>query len=90
MERPHTSASYLRNCVECFLEALAEAEALALCGDTGDRLTDTLHFASDLLDIISDDVNGRESDPAAHSALDDMRDQLNAVRDTQAPGPTLH
>ena len=86
MERPLTSASYLRNCVECFLEALAEAEALARDGDTGERLTDALHYANDLLNILSDDVVGLESE----MALDDMRDQLKAVHGLGAPSPTLH
>ena len=86
MHRTELSARFLSNCVQCFLEALAEAEALALDGDTGDRLTDALHYANDLLDIISDDIDGLESE----LALDDMRNQLNAVRRLRAPVPTLH
>ena len=86
MERTELSTRYLANCVQYFLEALAEAEALALDSDTGERLTNALYYANDLLDIISDDIEGLESE----LALDDMRDQLNAVRQLRARAPMLH
>jgi hypothetical protein len=80
MERPESCPAYLVGCAENFLEAISEARALALEGDVGDRLVETLHYASDLLDIIADGLAGPESDPAALDALNDMRDQVNALR----------
>ena len=80
MERPESSADYLTYCAELFLEAISEARVIALDGDVGDRLVDTLHYASDLLDIIADGLDGPNSDPGALDALNDMRDQVNALR----------
>jgi len=80
MERRESCPAYLVSYAESFLEAISEARALALEGDVGDRLVETLHYASDLLDIIADGLGGPESDPAALDALNDMRDQVNALR----------
>lgn len=90
IERPESCPANLVRCAERFVEAIEEARALALEGNLGERLLHALHYASDLLDIIADGLDGPDSDSAAHFALVDMRHQLNALRGLRAPAPTLH
>ena len=87
MIRPESRTAYLARCTECFLEAIAEARALALHGDVGDRLVQTLHYASDLLDIIADGVDGLRRDSAALDSR--LREQLRATSCHLAPPSTL-
>jgi hypothetical protein len=87
-DHPEVAPAYLERCSQVFLDAVAEARELALAGDA--RLADTLHFASDLLDIIADGLAGPQPDSAATDALELLRQLLSALRAELAPRGPLH
>lgn len=89
MDRHESSPAYLERCSQAFLDAVAEARALALAGDA--RLADTLHFARDLLDIIADGLDSPEkTNRAAADALGVLRGLLHALQSDLAPRGPLH
>jgi ABC-type transporter Mla subunit MlaD len=87
MARLESRPAFLARCTVSFLDAIAEARALALQGDVGDRLVQTLHYASDLLDIIAEGVDGLRHDSAALDSQ--LREQLRAASCHLAPSSTL-
>lgn len=78
--RPESSPEYVAHCTESFLGAMSEAQLLLLDRDADGRLAETLHFASDLLDIIENAVDGLTSDPHAADVMKSLRGELNALR----------
>ena len=83
-------STYLVRCTERFLEAIGEAQALALAGDVGGELVRKLHYANALLDIIEDGLDAPAGQPPALDPLARVRDLLRAVRGDPAAAPTLH
>jgi hypothetical protein len=81
--------AYIVRCAERFLEAIEEARTLAVAGDVGGRVADTLNFASDLLDIIEGALGRPEGVSAALDPISRVRDLLRAVSGDLAP-VTLH
>jgi hypothetical protein len=71
--------AYIVRCPESFLEAIEEARTLALAGDVGGRVADTLNFASALLDLIEGALGRPEGVPAAADPISRVRDLLRAV-----------
>ena len=56
MIRHESSAAHLAQCTETLLEALSEARGFVVHGELGTPLVETLRFANDLLDVISDRI----------------------------------
>ena len=82
-------AAYLEHCIREFLPAMQEAVDLLDAGDTGSKLSDVLHFASDLLDVITDELRGLDAEGVAVPDVALLRDKLNEAR-AMLGSATLH
>ena len=80
MVRSESSPEYLAHCLDKLVGALAEARLLGLDANGNAQLAETLHFASDLLDIIEYGVAGLTNDPHAVDNLKNLRAEINALR----------
>ena len=83
------NAAYLERCIREFLTAMQEADSLVDAGRTGTELSDVLHFASDLLDIITSELRGVGIQGVTGPDLTALRDKLDEARALLRPG-TLH
>jgi hypothetical protein len=79
MSRPESSPAYLTRCIEELLDALCEAHGLARAGQFDGRLAETLRFADDLLDIITESTEAIASDPQIADDLDAIRDWVKEI-----------
>jgi hypothetical protein len=80
MVRPESSPEYLAHCLDELVAVLAEARLLGLDASGNARIAESLHFASDLLDIIEYGVAGATNDPQAVGSLKNLRAEINALR----------
>ncbi len=87
MSRPESSPAYLTRCIEELLDALCEAHELARNGHLDGRLAETLRFANDLLDIVSEGV---AEVPQAAAALEELRGRVKVVSALFPSSQTVH
>ena len=78
MERPESSPAYIAHCVETFLEAIREAQVLAADGRM-DELAESLRFASHLLDVIAEGLDGQEGAAAPLADVKILRGMLQSA-----------
>ena len=83
------NAAYLERCIREFLTAMQEADDLLDAGETGTNLSDVLHFASDLLDVITEELRGLHRDGLPVPDVEPLRDKLHEARALLGP-ETLH
>jgi hypothetical protein len=81
--------SALSQCIRSFLDVMKEADDLVTADSTGAKLADVLHFASDLLDIIAEELRGLHAEGVAVPDVALLRDKLNEARAMLGPA-TLH
>ena len=82
-------AAYVEHCIATFLDVMEETHGLVGAGETGAKLADVLHHASDLLDIISDELRKLDAANVTLPDLSPLRAKLDAARALLPPG-TLH
>jgi hypothetical protein len=80
MIRPESSPEYLAHCLDTLVGALAEARLLALDANGNARLAETLHFVSDLLDIIECGITALTNNPHGVDKLRSVRAEVNTLR----------
>jgi hypothetical protein len=90
MNPPEASPAYLTRCIEALLDALCEAHALGRQGQINGQFVETLRFANDLLDIISDGARALASDPQTGDAMENVRDKVRKVSALFPSSHTVH
>ena len=75
MRSAEASTAYLEHCLAAFMNALRESAMLSKVNDAFE-LAETLHFAADLLDIITDELEPRQ----AHAAGADVTSRYSGSR----------
>ena len=90
MFRPESSPDYLAHYVASFLEAMREAEALSRVGKVGAELSEVLHFAADLVDIIAEGLDGLPGAAGPLANIGSLRNMLRSARGLLGSPPTLH
>jgi hypothetical protein len=90
VDSPESSPAYLAHCVESFLKAMREAEALTNAGQVGRELSDVLHFAADLLEIIAEGLDGQHGASEPVADIEMLRAMLRSARGLLRGSATLH
>jgi len=58
VSRPESHPDYPAGCIDAFLGAMREADAMIANGTTGQELADLLRHASELLELIAEGLDG--------------------------------
>lgn len=80
MDRTESSPAYLERCLEAFLDALREADAMVHAGKVGPELADLLRFAADLVDIIGGGLQGCQGADAPLAEVETLRGMLRSAQ----------
>ena len=90
LTRPESSPAYLERCVEAFVDALHEADALAHAGNVGPELSDVLRFAADLVSIIAEGLDGHSGGDVLLADVETLRRMFREAQGLLVKAVPLH